>query len=62
MPKEFGQFDQGAGQKYASKPKKKEATSERRTPRRDKQVARGVGMPGPDMDSVRGAMKRGRHK
>lgn len=39
-------------------------TGTRRTPRRDKQTARGKGMPSASetMSSVNRAMKRGRHK
>ncbi len=58
-PKSFGQFDQGPGQRYATKPKKpkKKSTADgRRTPRRDKQVARGKGMSSPSESDVRRAM------
>lgn len=57
---DFSQFS-GPGRKYA------QAGKERRTPRRDRQVARGVGMPSkgrssePDyVRSARRAMGRGR--
>lgn len=59
MPKEFSQFE-GPGRKYA--PKKDE---QRRTPTRNRQVARGKGTPTTEPDIVRSARKamgRGRYK
>jgi hypothetical protein len=59
MPKEFSQFNE-AGRKYA---KSKKPADGRRTPRRDKQVARGKGfdqMAQSKIPDVRRAMGRGR--
>ena len=60
--KGYGQFDMGEGTRYAKKGKAKRDA--RRTPRRDKQVARGTGMPNPSamMADVKRGMKRGRHR
>jgi len=61
MAKEFSQFNK-AGRKYAQMGKSQEK-SERREPRRDKQVARGVGFAQKaqsQVDSARHAMGRGR--